>query len=524
FALISTRFSIDKVLIFAYLFVSFLLLVKNPIGIVAVFFGIQAAWGGLAPASPEPTAPIVAFPSDATATPIVIVIATPEPTATSPTATFTATPTETPTGTLTPTPTMTPTPTFDYGVLGHQVIPLGMSVEGRPIEAIRFGNGLKNIVLVGGLHSGFSPNTVDIALATIDYFKTNPELIPNDISLFIIPNGNPDSANAVGELAGRLNARGVDLNRNWECDWATDPNILSEVVAGGGGTEPFSEPEVAAIDKFIRDANPEVVAFWFGGRREQGYVSPGACDEPSDLSVEVSKIFASAANYSSIENDIVPPNEFLTGDVVTSLNQRNIRAIAIFLSSFFDVEWDNNLAGLLALLDHVSDFEPVATRTPLAAATKDEIVLCLPDPGLRWGPTLHNEHRERLGCAITQEMRPRGFYQLYEDGLMVLRADEDGNELIYALYYEENRYSVHDALGQLSQSEGDALHKGAFGYLWVNNVLVRDKLGDPIEHEAEATEFAIQDFETGTIFYFFENQARNYVLFEELGQWTAAGG
>jgi hypothetical protein len=46
-------------------------------------------------------------------------------------------------------------------------------------------------------------------------------------------------------------------------------------------------------------------------------------------------------------------------------------------------------------------------------------------------------------------------------------------------------------------------------------------LGQPTTVEANATNFAAQDFERGAILYFFENDAYNYILFSDNNTWTS---
>jgi hypothetical protein len=66
------------------------------------------------------------------------------------------------------------------------------------------------------------------------------------------------------------------------------------------------------------------------------------------------------------------------------------------------------------------------------------------------------------------------------------------------------------------------LLKGGFGYLWNNNSTLRNQIGQPEAAEFNATDFAAQDFAGGTIFYFFENNAHNYALFNGSGTWVSA--
>src|SRR5215207_1840519 len=87
---------------------------------------------------------------------------------------------------------------------------LGTSGEGRPITAVKIGDGARKFVLVGDTHGGPEANTYQLAAQLADYFRAHPEEVPPAVRLYIIPTLNPDG------LAGgtRFNAAGVDLNRN----------------------------------------------------------------------------------------------------------------------------------------------------------------------------------------------------------------------------------------------------------------------------------------------------------------------
>ena len=91
---------------------------------------------------------------------------------------------------------------------------LGASGEGRPITALKIGDGPRKFALVGDTHGGPEANTYQLASQLADYFRAHPEEVPPDVRLYIIPTLNPDG------LAGgtRFNAAGIDLNRNMNTD------------------------------------------------------------------------------------------------------------------------------------------------------------------------------------------------------------------------------------------------------------------------------------------------------------------
>lgn len=235
---------------------------------------------------------------------------------------------------------------------GPETIEIGRSVLGTPIEAIRFGVGTKEIIFVGGLHAGFAPGTVQLAEESIDYFTNNPDEIPDNITLYIISEVNPDSASAPGQLNGRLNTNGVDLNRNWDCRWTEDPSFRGAPIEGAGGDDPFSESETQALRDFIEKITPEGVVFWLA-RADGGLSSPGSCLQTHNESIRLADIYGDAANY-NVEN-FETRNGLVNGDASNSLAGNGIPAISILLPDYQEIDWENNLDGILAVLEAYSD-------------------------------------------------------------------------------------------------------------------------------------------------------------------------
>ena len=296
-------------------------------------------------------------PTEPTTTPQAALVVRELPTATHtplPTATFTPSPTPTQTPTRTPTPTIAPTATFTPSPTpdpGPEQIEIGRSILDNPIEAVRFGNGPNVALFIGGLHAGFASATVQIAEMTVEYFTQNLTSISPDVTVYVVLNANPDSQPVPGQIAGRLNANGVDLNRNWDCRWATNARIHGVVVPGSGGTAPFSEPETQSLANFIQRINPIAVVFW-EARYPGGYVSPGGCGSQSNVSIPLTQVYGPAAGY-QVGNFEIDTGQVLNGDGSNWLDQQGIPAIAVLLPDYDEMDWENNLSGILAVVEAV---------------------------------------------------------------------------------------------------------------------------------------------------------------------------
>lgn len=233
---------------------------------------------------------------------------------------------------------------------------IGQSHNARPLEVVRFGHGPTRLMLVGGLHAGYAPGTVALAHQVIAYLEENQAAIPATLTLDILPNANPDSPATPGLYEGRLNSRQVDLNRNWDCNWAADPPWRGETMVGAGGQAPFSEPETSALRDFIMEQPPTGVVFWLA-RASQGLVSPGSCGEPTTTSTALTRLYATAAGYPSVHYDSLI-GQPLNGDSVNWLDAQGIPAIAVLLPDYTVADWEHNRQALLALLAAYAADEP----------------------------------------------------------------------------------------------------------------------------------------------------------------------
>ncbi|MBN2471355.1 MAG: hypothetical protein JXN59_11565 [Anaerolineae bacterium] len=283
----------------------------------------------------------------------------------SPTPRPTATPTLTPSPTLdplfiTPTPAVPPEETLDPVVLTQIAVNqtatlapdqtlIGRTVEERRLVAYRLGDGPQRVLLVGGIHGGWEKNTVDLMQALIEHFTAAPEAIAPGVQLVIVPNLNPDGLVQGRTAAGRFNANGVDLNRNWGCAW--EPDARWGEVAVDPGPEPFSEPETAALADYILLNAPSAVLFYHSAANG---VFAGSCNGDHG-SQALGHVYGRAATYPSNGHFTAYR---VTGDASNWVDGQGIPAITIELESWTNPEFERNLAGVMAVqcrLAEVSD-------------------------------------------------------------------------------------------------------------------------------------------------------------------------
>ena len=123
---------------------------------------------------------------------------------------------------------------------------LGHSVENRPIKAVRSGDGPRRVLVVGSVH-GEEPGGHAVIRALRE------RRTPAGMTLYTVRTANPD-----GLVRGtRVNARGVDLNRNFAHRWRRSARGRFY-----SGPRPFSEPESRALRSFIAKVDPHLT-IWF---------------------------------------------------------------------------------------------------------------------------------------------------------------------------------------------------------------------------------------------------------------------
>lgn len=239
---------------------------------------------------------------------------------------------------------------------------IGQSGDSNNIDVYRFGDGPSNVLLIGGVHGGYSWNTSQLAYELIEHYQEQESIVPELVTLHIIPALNPDGlvetldtyenisvstarqTTEANRIDGRFNANGVDLNRNFDCNWEATGTWRNQAVSGG--SEPFSEPEAMALREYVERIDPVAAIVWFAA---EGKVYPSACESnPSPASVTLAATFANETTY---ETDPVFDAYEITGDMVNWMAAESVPAISVLLTDFTSTEFEQNLAGVEAVLD-----------------------------------------------------------------------------------------------------------------------------------------------------------------------------
>ena len=125
------------------------------------------------------------------------------------------------------------------GAGSHGWSRIGYSVERRPLYVAQSGTGPVRVYVIGGVHGDETEGR-----SIIDSLARAPN---HGVTLRVLRDLNPDGTAA----RRRVNARGLDLNRNWPAS-NFDP-------ASTGGAQALSEPETRALAADLRAFRPDVV-------------------------------------------------------------------------------------------------------------------------------------------------------------------------------------------------------------------------------------------------------------------------
>src|SRR5262245_54167473 len=134
-------------------------------------------------------------------------------------------------------------PPATQGRLAAYASVIGQSVEGRPIEILKFGDGSDCSLIIATIHGNESAGT-PLLERLADDIVARPEIIAGR-TIILLPITNPDG------YAQRIrhNVHDVDLNRNFPAsNWENSHQH---------GTRALSEPESVALHQLISSAQPK---------------------------------------------------------------------------------------------------------------------------------------------------------------------------------------------------------------------------------------------------------------------------
>ncbi len=239
---------------------------------------------------------------------------------------------------------------------------IGRSVGGREINVHSYGNGPIHLTFVGGIHGGYEWNTVLLAYTFMDYLTLHEELVPENVTIDIIPSANPDAVHMVTGKEGRFikedvstntkvltsarfNKNNVDLNRNFDCKWQPTSTWRSKTVSAG--VTSFSEPESKALRDFMVKIRPQAVVFWHS---QAGGVYASKCN--SGILSETTKLmntYAQASGYKAFETFDAYETTGAADDWLASIA---IPSVTVELKTHTTLEWKENFAAIKALIEY----------------------------------------------------------------------------------------------------------------------------------------------------------------------------
>lgn len=205
---------------------------------------------------------------------------------------------------------------------------IGKSILGKDIPLITLGKGRKSVIYIGGHHGMewitsalliyFVKDICSEYTQSTNIFDISTRILFETRKIYVIPMLNPDgidyaihgisSDNILKERLIKINgsddfsnwqanARGVDLNHNYNSGFSEykliekDLNIFGGAASKYSGEFPESEPETHSICNFVRWAMPEL-ALTFHTQGEEIYYTSGekTCDNSLPLVKTISRL------------------------------------------------------------------------------------------------------------------------------------------------------------------------------------------------------------------------------------------
>ena len=207
----------------------------------------------------------------------------------------------------------------NYSFIEH--ITIGESVMKRGIHCIKTGSGRRKILIAAAFH-GLESITAALVMkfageyaARISdgnsFFEKSAAQLFTKNTIYILPMVNPDgvdiAANGINTFepvhqrlvksvgicdfkhTWQANARGVDLNHNYDALWSAV--LPASAPSKYGGAQPESEPETKAVTTFTRRICPDILIAFHSQGGEIYYDFDGSCpDGALDLAEEMAEV------------------------------------------------------------------------------------------------------------------------------------------------------------------------------------------------------------------------------------------
>ena len=205
-----------------------------------------------------------------------------------------------------------------------EVFSTGSSLMGRDIPCIKAGEGEKKLFIAGAYHgleyltSALIMHFLSCYLKSVktvtDIFGYDAESLFRDVTLLAVPMVNPDgvdiAVNGIDltnkyhrqliDMVGihdfgnvwQANARGVDINHNFDADWQSVKEEPSSTKYGGECAD--SESETRAVVNLIRKENVDMMIAFHSQGREIYYDFNG---KAAPRSLEIAEKMAQVSGY-----------------------------------------------------------------------------------------------------------------------------------------------------------------------------------------------------------------------------------